>query len=106
MPSMGHRVMVVGAGVIGLTCAVRLAESGVEVDVLARDLPLETTSSVAGGLWLPYLAGPEQEVARWARHTYEVLAGLVDEPETGVELRAGYLLHRDLAANPPRRPAW
>ena len=31
------RVVVVGAGVLGLTCAVRLAEAGHEAHVLARD---------------------------------------------------------------------
>ena len=46
----------VGAGVIGMTCAVRLAEDGHRVEVLARDLPLETTSVVAAALWCPYLA--------------------------------------------------
>ena len=45
------RVTVVGAGVIGLTCAVRLLEDGHRVDVLARDLPLETTSAVAAAIW-------------------------------------------------------
>ena len=40
---MGTRVVVVGAGVVGMTVAVRLAEAGHRVDVLARDLPLETT---------------------------------------------------------------
>jgi D-amino-acid oxidase len=95
-------VTVIGAGVIGLSCAVQLAESGLAVDVLARDLPLETTSSVAGGLWLPYLAGPTREVARWGRHTYELLSGLAGVPETGVEVRTGFLLHN----NPPPRPSW
>ena len=50
------RVIVVGAGVIGLSCAVRLAESGYDVAVLARDLPLETTSAVAAAVWYPYLS--------------------------------------------------
>ena len=31
------RVTVVGAGVVGLTCAVRLLEEGHRVDILARD---------------------------------------------------------------------
>jgi len=48
------RVIVVGAGVIGLSCAVRLAERGLEVHILARDLPLETTSAVAAAVWYPY----------------------------------------------------
>lgn len=103
MPIMGRRVTVVGAGVIGLSCAVRLAEAGLEVDVLARDLPLETTSSVAGALWLPYLAGPEADVARWGQVTYAALTELAADPRTGVERRSGYLLHRTA---PPTRPAW
>lgn len=99
---MRGRVTVIGAGVIGLTCAVHLAESGIGVDVLARDLPLETTSSVAGGLWLPYLSGPVHEVTRWGMETYGRLTELAAVPDTGVEVRSGYLLHH----RPPPRPPW
>jgi D-amino-acid oxidase len=102
---MGPRITVVGAGVSGLTCAVRLAEAGHTVDVLARELPLETTSAVAGGIWLPFLAEPVDKVARWARTTYEVLRDLTDDgsgsPSTGVAFRDGYLL-----GTGPVRPAW
>ena len=97
----------VGAGVIGLTCAIRLAEAGHTVDVLARELPLETTSAVAGGLWLPYLAEPVDQVSRWGRRTFEVLHELAADgggpgrPATGIALREGYLLGRG-----PVRPAW
>ena len=45
-----QRVIVVGAGVVGLSCAVRLLEAGHRVDVVARDLPLETTSAVAAAI--------------------------------------------------------
>lgn len=97
---MGPRVTVVGAGVVGLSCAVRLAEAGRPVDVLARELPLETTSAVAGGLWLPFLAEPVAAVSRWSRLTLEALLGLV-EADVGVAVREGYLL-----GTGPRRPAW
>ena len=84
------RVIVVGAGVIGLTCAVRLLEAGHRVDVVARDLPRETTSAVAGAFWYPYRALPQDRVTGWARTTYAVLDALADtDPESGVRMVPG-----------------
>ena len=60
-------MIVVGAGVVGLTCAVRLLEAGHRVDVIARDLPRETTSAVAAALWYPYRALPRDQVLAWSR---------------------------------------
>jgi D-amino-acid oxidase len=95
------RVIVVGAGVIGLTCAVRLAESGYEVAVLARDLPLETTSAVAGAIWGPYLAEPAERVAEWAKASYDEFTKLA-EREPSVQLRHG----RSLLVEQTPSPAW
>ena len=98
------RVVVVGAGVVGLTCAVRLAEAGHDTDVLARDLPLETTSAVAPAMWYPYLAQPRDAVTRWAARTFEVLAGLAStQPQSGVRMRTGTEL---LATDRPADPWW
>jgi D-amino-acid oxidase len=83
-----------------MSCAVRLAEAGHAVDVLARELPLETTSAVAGGIWLPFLAEPAEAVARWARLTLEALLKLTDA-DAGVAVRDGYLLGVG-----PARPIW
>jgi D-amino-acid oxidase len=85
------RVIVVGAGVIGMTCAVRLAEAGHRVDVLARDLPRETTSVVAAALWYPYLALPEDRVRVWGADAYRTFAGLARPAgeETGVRMLPG-----------------
>ena len=90
----------VGAGVIGLTCAVRLLEQGHRVDVLARDLPLETTSAVAAALWYPYRAYPFEQVTAWSKVTFEVLARLAGDDETGVRMRSGTELHRARTADP------
>ncbi len=95
-----QRVIVVGAGVVGLTCAVRLAEAGHRVDVLARDLPPETTSAVAGGLWLPYLAEPVDDVVRWARTSHAELTALADDEASGVRIVPGHVLRRDPASEP------
>jgi D-amino-acid oxidase len=97
------RVIVVGAGVIGLSVGVRLAEAGHEVAVLARDLPLETTSAVAAALWYPYRALPRDAVVRWSAATYAELARLADtHPESGVSVRWG----TELVRGPLTEPWW
>ena len=74
-------VTVVGAGVVGLTCAVALREAGCDVRVLARPEP-QIVSDVAGGLWLPYTTGDDPRTLGWAGATYERLeaegAAMVD----------------------------
>ncbi|MFN8079211.1 MAG: FAD-dependent oxidoreductase [Kineosporiaceae bacterium] len=74
---MSRRVIVVGAGVVGLTCAVQLAETtDVMVDVLARDLPGENASALGPVPWLPPPARLGAESAAWARRTRERLCAL------------------------------
>lgn len=97
-----RRVIVVGAGVVGLACAVRLLEAGHRVDVVARDLPLETTSAVAAALWYPYRAGPRERVAAWAGASYAAYAGLADDDRTGVRMLAG----TELLRTPQPDPWW
>lgn len=43
--------VVVGAGVSGLTCAVRLLERGFDVHIVARERPEDTVSVGAGAIW-------------------------------------------------------
>ncbi len=95
----------VGAGVVGLSCAVRLLEAGHRVDVVARDLPLETTSVVAAALWYPYRAAPRERVARWGAVTYEALAALAGREDVGVMMRHGTEVLRERAPVPWWRDA-
>jgi D-amino-acid oxidase len=94
------RVVVVGAGVIGLTCAVRLAEGGHRVDVVARDLPPETTSVVAAALWYPYRAHPQDRVTAWSATSYAEFARLAGDPEAGVRMLTGTELLGATAPDP------
>ena len=87
---------------MGLTCAVRLLEAGHRVDVLARDLPLETTSAVAAALWYPYRAAPAERVAAWATTSYGVLEKLAADPDTGVRMLPGTEVSTQRLAD----PAW
>ncbi|WP_433327400.1 FAD-dependent oxidoreductase [Spirillospora sp. CA-294931] len=96
------QVLVAGAGVIGLSCAVRLAERGHRVDVVTRDLPADTTSSTAAALWYPYLAHPPGRVTAWSTTTYREFTRLAEIPETGVRLLQG----TEFLAEPTPTPAW
>lgn len=93
-----RRVIVVGAGVTGLSCAVRLLEAGHRVDVVGRDLPLETTSSVAAAVWSPY-STPQEHVVRWARAAYDAFAELCADASAGVVMRTGTHLFREPAGD-------
>src|SRR5215213_4287845 len=97
------RVTVVGAGVIGLSCALRLLEAGHRVDLLARELPRETTSAVAAAIWYPFRAGPPERVLGWARASYDVFAAMAAEhPDSGVVLREG----TEVGLPRDHQPAW
>ncbi|WP_278236128.1 FAD-dependent oxidoreductase [Isoptericola sp. AK164] len=99
-------VTVVGAGVMGLTCAVRLLEAGHRVEVLARDLPQDTTSAVSAALWYPYLAFPQDRVTAWSARSFTAFADLAaTDPGSGVRMRAGTEVFTERPAEPWWRDA-
>ena len=52
-PDQSTDAAVIGAGVIGLTTALRLIETGARVTIYAKALPRETRSARATGVWSP-----------------------------------------------------
>jgi len=94
------RVLVLGAGVNGLTAGVLLAEAGFQVDLLARELPLETTSCVAAAMWYPYLAEPRERVFAWAQRSYDAFVELAARSESGVLMRRGSELMQERLDEP------
>ena len=95
-------VIVAGAGVVGLTAAIRLREAGIAADVVARDPPAATTSAVAAALWYPYRAFPRERVAAWSARGFEVLSVLAGTPGSGVRMRWG----TELVAPGAEDPWW
>jgi D-amino-acid oxidase len=87
-------VEVVGAGVIGLTCALELARAGRRVRVVCELPPAQTTSAVAAAIWFPYAAAPAERVLGWGGVALRCFLGLADDAETGVVVRGGVMGHR------------
>ena len=59
--------VVVGGGVMGLTCALRLLERGFSVRLVARDRPENTVSIGAGAIWEfpPFKVAPQERARDW-----------------------------------------
>ena len=93
-------VIVVGCGVIGLTTAISLRESGLDANIVTAELPEATTSSVAAAIWYPYKAYPEDRVLSWGRKTYEVFERLSNLPESGVLMREGVEIWHQKVSDP------
>lgn len=113
-----HHVLVIGAGVIGLTTAWTLLDAGHHVTIISKEWASWTkaqrlTSQIAGALWEypPAVCGQHidkislHHSKRWAMTSYHIWEQLADsnvgEMESGVVMRpAGFFFPRSLDENP------
>jgi D-amino-acid oxidase len=94
-----QQIVVVGAGVSGLTSAILLAEAGWPVRVWAAAMPQQTTSAVAGAIWAPPRPAARAAMTLgWTGHSLRVFRELAEDPATGVRL-APALAVGELAEN-------
>jgi D-amino-acid oxidase len=76
---------VLGCGAVGLSTGILLQRHGFRVTIYARDLPPNTTSNIAGGLWSPYFVCDESSLTpafngqfqAAARHAHRHFRGMV-----------------------------
>jgi D-amino-acid oxidase len=95
-------VVVVGAGVIGLTSAICLAEAGLRVRIVTKRPALATTSVVAGAMWGrgPGVTEPADRIKAWSAVTFHEFAALARDSATGVRFARGREVTRDAVAPP------
>lgn len=96
------QIVVVGAGIVGLTAAIRLLEAGHGVRMVAADPPTATTSAIAAAVWFPTHVGPPERVADWGGETFAVLAEHAARGVPGLVMRESLQLYRSA----PGEPAW
>ena len=95
-------VLVIGAGVVGLTTALRLRRAGYRVVVVAERFAPDITSVVAGALWEwpPAVCGHHRDEASlqrsksWCLTSYERFCRLAEDSRTGVHLRPAVFYFR------------
>jgi glycine/D-amino acid oxidase-like deaminating enzyme len=90
--SPATKVAVLGAGVMGLTAATLLADLGLTVTIYSDRLPLQTTSSKAGGQWavsVVEFAGKQQELTDIIKFAYGTFKASIGQG-FGVSERPNY----------------
>ncbi|HTQ67135.1 MAG TPA: FAD-dependent oxidoreductase [Solirubrobacteraceae bacterium] len=93
--------VVLGAGVIGLTSAVRMAEAGIAVECQTAEPSRSTTSRVAGALWAGSpLADEDGRLTRWARASLDVFLELAGTEASGVRVAHGVVASREPSGEP------
>lgn len=105
----GKRILVLGAGVIGLSTALALSRRGWYATLLAERFAPQVTSSVAGALWElpPGVCGKHvdlERARRWAAASLGAFTELAADPATGVFIRPVNCYHaHDLSRDPIQR---
>ena len=94
-------VLVIGAGVCGLSTAIVLLDAGLVVDVYAAEPPHQTTSAAAGALWGAHLVGADERVGTWAADTLRRFRELADELDAGITEMGGLVASPSAESEPP-----
>ncbi len=99
---MKKQILVLGCGVIGLTSGIRLLEEGYEVEIVAANIPPDTTSNIATAYWYPFRVNPPEKVLPWAVITYDTYIELSKIPDIGV----GFFNFIQIFAHQVKDPYW
>jgi D-amino-acid oxidase len=91
-------VVVVGAGVMGLTTAIRLCQAGASTRIVAASPPAATTSALATAMVGPTFELYGERVSKWEADT---VAALSSERAPGVHRCRGRFLARPSGLLPP-----
>ncbi len=94
-------ILVLGAGVSGLSTAILLKKAGYDVTIWAKELSPNTTSDKAAAMWYPYRSGPLAKVAVWSELTLKFFRKeIIKDKKSGCFERTSMELFREKVGAP------
>ncbi|MGD1912613.1 MAG: FAD-dependent oxidoreductase [Rivularia sp. (in: cyanobacteria)] len=102
MRNISERILVIGAGVVGLTTALCLLREGFQVTIIADKFSPQITSNVAGALWEwpPAVCGHHRNPVslerskHWCMVSYNFFEELALQAKTGVQILSSVFFFR------------
>ena len=99
-----NHILILGAGVSGLSTGILLLQAGYEVTIWAQELPPNTTSNKAGAFWYPFHRNRNDKFTEWAKATIRYLreSGMLDDHMSGCVTKTT----TELLDHPKGKPWW
>jgi D-amino-acid oxidase len=102
------RILILGAGIVGLTSALALLRTGHEVTVYAKAFPPDTTSDRAAAIWWPDLAAApnsvtsayRRRIVNWARTAWQRYRELSLDQTYGIRPEKCYIFSAEKPVSP------
>jgi len=82
-----EKIVVVGAGISGLSSAYALKKAGHDVHIIAKDISPNLVSNRAAAFWFPYHIRNDERGIKWCKKSYSAYKQFADDPETGVSMK-------------------
>jgi D-amino-acid oxidase len=86
MDNTQKKIVVVGAGISGLSTAYELLQAGHQVTVIAKDFSPNTTSNKAAAFWFPYHIRHDERGVEWCRKSYQFFKEKSADGSTGISM--------------------
>lgn len=83
---MTKNIVVVGAGISGLSTAYELLQAGHSVTVIAKEFSPNTTSNKAAAFWFPYHIRNDQRGKEWCKKSYLFFKEKSADHSTGISM--------------------
>lgn len=80
------KIVVIGAGISGMSTAWKLVQQGHEVAVWAKAFSPNITSNRAAAFWLPYHVRNDRRGIRWCQESYQMYETLSKVAGTGISM--------------------